>query len=41
MQDLQRDDAIERALPRLIDDAHATASDAAEDLELGKACGDR
>ncbi|MFO0890666.1 MAG: hypothetical protein U0790_16170 [Isosphaeraceae bacterium] len=36
-QDLERDLAIERHLPRLVDDAHAAAAEFAEDLEIAEA----
>jgi hypothetical protein len=35
-EQLQRDKAIERSLPRLVDDPHSAASEALENLELRK-----
>ena len=39
-EDLDGDDAVEGFLPGLVNDAHASAAQAFEDLELRKAVGD-
>ena len=39
-EQLQRDEAVERFLPRLVDDPHAAAAEAFEDFELRKVRGE-